>query len=104
MLNRKTTKDLDIEIEEWRAQKRKKVEIILSPGENEYLIEQGHLTKPILYKIKNASDLDEKNCPKFVKNKYCHTRKQFFKLKKSEKKLLDSFGIEYEALGYIVYL
>ena len=44
MLNRKRNdkiEDIELEIEEWRAQNKKKVEIILFPGEKEYLVAKG---------------------------------------------------------------
>mgnify|MGYP004688030539 FL=1 len=108
MLNRKRNnkiEDIDVEIEEWRAQNKKKVEIILFPGEKEYLVAKGLFIQPVLYKIKNKQDLKSINCPiNFVKVKYNEKTKKVFKLKSKEKKLLDSKGIEYEELGVILYL
>lgn len=108
MLNRKRNdkiEDIDLEIEEWRAQNKKKVEIILFPGEKEYLVAKGLFVQPVLYKIKNKQDLKCINCPiNFIKGTYNEKTKKVFKLKSKEKKLLDSKGIEYEELGVILYL
>ena len=102
MLNRKRNdkiEDIELEIEEWRAQNKKKVEIILFPGEKEYLVAKGLFVQPVLYKIKNKQDLIN-----FIKVKYNEKAQKVFKLKSKEKKLLDSKGIEYEELGVILYL
>ena len=108
MLNRKRNdkiEDIELEIEEWRAQNKKKVEIILFPGEKEYLVAKGLFVQPALYKIKNKQDLKCINCPiNFIKVKYNEKAQKVFKLKSKEKKLLDSKGIEYEELGVILYL
>ena len=106
MLNRKKNdriEDIDIEMEEWRSQNKEKVEIILFPGEYEYLTKKGHLAKAILYEI-SSDILYMDNCPNFIKAKYNKKQKKLFKLKKREKRLLDDKGIKYKALGYIVYL
>lgn len=108
MLNRKRNnkiEDIDVEIEEWRAQNKKKVEIILFPGEKEYLIAKGLFIQPVLYKINDKQDLKCINCQiNFIKVKYNEKTKKVFKLKCKEKKLLDSKGIEYETFGVILYL
>ena len=108
MLNRKRNnkiEDIDVEIEEWRAQNKKKVEIILFPGEKEYLVAIGLFVQPVLFKIKNKQDLKCINCPiNFINVKYNEKAQKVFKLKSKEKKLLDSKGIEYEELGVILYL
>lgn len=108
MLDRKRNnkiEDIDVEIEEWRAQNKKKVEIILFPGEKEYLVAKGLFIQPVLYKIKDKQDLKCINSQiNFIKIKYNEKTKKVFKLKRKEKKLLDSKGIEYETFGVILYL
>mgnify|MGYP000053746591 CR=1 FL=1 len=108
MLNRKRNdkiEDIDLEIEEWRAQNKKKVEIILFPGEKEYLVAKGLFIQPILYEIKDKQDLKCINSQiNFIKLKYNEKTKKVFKLKHKEKKLLDNKGIKYETLGVILYL
>lgn len=93
------------EVEQWRAQNKKRVEIILFPGEEEYLTENlDCIVIPLLFEIKDKHLENLNNCPNFIKRKYNKRFKRVMKLKKKEQKLLDSLGIEYEALGYIVYL
>lgn len=108
MLNRKRNdniKDIETEVEEWRSQNLEKVEIILFPGEEEYLTtELGCITIPLLFEIKEKHLDNLKDCPNFIKSKSNRKSKRVFKLKKHERDLLDNLGISYEALGYIVYL
>ena len=107
MLKRKRNdniEDIETEIKQWRSQNLEKVEIILFPGEEEYLLKNGHTLIPLFYKIKDKNLENMKDCPNFIKEKHYKKGKKVFKLKKRERDLLDSRGIEYEALGYIVYL
>lgn len=108
MLNRKKNdniEDIENEVNQWRAENRKKVEIILFPGEEEYLAEEMNcIVLPVLYEIKDKHLEHIENCPNFIKIKCNKKAKKLLKLKKRERQLLDSLGIEYEPLGYIVYL
>lgn len=108
MLNRKRNcniEDIENEVNQWRSENRERVEINLFPGEEEYLAEKMNCrVLPILYEItdKHLNNMD--NCPNFIKEKHSKKKQRIFRLKKSEKQLLDSRGIEYKPLGYIVYL
>lgn len=108
MLNRKRNnniEDIEIEVNQWREENRVKVETNLFPGEQEYLVNEMDCdVLPILYEIKDNHLENVKNCPNFVKKQYDKKTKRILRLKKREKKLLDSKGIEYEPCGYIVYL
>ena len=108
MLNRKRNnniEDIEIEVNQWREENRVKVETNLFPGEQEYLVNEMDCdVLPILYEIKDNHLENVKNCPNFVKKRYDKKTKRILRLKKREKKLLDSKGIEYEPCGYIVYL
>lgn len=108
MLNRKRNDniaDIENEVNQWRFKRKDKVEINLFPGEEEYLVEKMNcIVFPILYEITDKHLYNMKNCPNFIKEKYNRKKQKIFKLKKKEKQLLDSQGIEYKPLGYIVYL
>lgn len=108
MLNRKKNdniEDIENEVNQWRAENRKKVEINLFPGEEEYLAKTMNcIVLPVLYEIKDKHLENIKNCPNFIKIKYNKKAKRLLRLKKRERQLLDSLGIEYKPLGYIVYL
>ena len=108
MLNRKRNDNIESikdEVEQWRSQNKRKVETILFPGEKEYLTERLNCTVfPLLYEIKDKNFQNMENCPNFLKRKYGKKNKKIANLKKKEIKLLDSQGIEYQPLGYIVYL
>lgn len=107
MLNRKRNEnieDIETEIEEWRSQNLEKVEIILFPGEEEYLVEKGHTLLPLFFRIKDKNLKNMKNCPNFIKEKNDHKNNKIIRLKKRERRILDDLGIEYEPLGFIVYL
>lgn len=108
MINRKKNdniEDIENEVNQWRAENREKVEINLFPGEEEYLAQKMNcIVLPVLYEIKDKHLDNMKDCPNFLKENYSKKRKKLFKLKKRERQLLDSQGIEYEPLGYIVYL
>lgn len=108
MLNRKKNnniEDIENEVNQWRAKNRKVVEIKLFPGEEEYLAQKMNcIVFPILYEINDKQLYNMKNCPNFIKEKYNKKSKKLFRLKKKERQLLDSRGIEYKPLGYIVYL
>ena len=108
MLNRKRNskiEDIETEVNQWITENREKIEINLFPGEEEYLVEKMDcIVLPILYEIKDKNLENIKDCPNFIKKKYNQKTKRLFKLKKREKQLLDSQKIEYEPLGYIVYL
>ena len=108
MLNRKkhdNVEDIEFEVNQWRAEKREKVEIKLFPGEEEYLSNNMKCTVfPVLYEIKDEHLKNRKDCPKFIKTTYSKKTKKLFRLKKKEKKILDSLGIDYKPLVYIVYL
>lgn len=108
MINRKKNdniEDIENEVNQWRAENREKVEINLFPGEEEYLAQKMNcIVLPVLYEIKDKHLDNMKDCPNFLKGNYSKKRKKLFKLKKRERQLLDSQGIEYEPLGYIVYL
>ena len=108
MLNRRKNEnieDIENEIKQWRAENKSKVEIILFPGEEDYITTKlGCIAVPLLFEIKDSHFENLKDCPNFIKvNKY-QKGKRLFKLKKQERELLDNLGIEYQALGYIVYL
>lgn len=97
--------DIENEVNQWRSENRKKVEIILFPGEEEYLAEEmGCKVLPILYEITDKHLENMKDCPEFIKKRYNKKRQKIYKLKKKERQLLDSRGIEYKPFGYIVYL
>lgn len=107
MLNRKRNEnieDIENEIEEWRSQNKKEVEIILFPGEEEYLTNHGYIAIPLLFEIKDKFFMNMKNCPNFIKDFPDRKSKKIFRLKKSDREVLDSHGIQYEPLGYIVNL
>lgn len=108
MLNRKKNdniEDIENEVNQWRSENREKVEVNLFPGEEEYLSNKMNCTVlPILYEIKDKHLENMKDCPKFIKKTYNKKAKKLFKLKKKELQMLDSRGIEYKPLGYIVYL
>lgn len=110
MLNRKKNdniRDIENEVNQWREQNIKKVEINLFPGEKEYLVENLDCkVMPILYKIKDKNIDNLRDCPNFIKNKPKQKSKckRVFRLKKRELKILDRKNIEYEPLGYAVYL
>lgn len=108
MLNRKRNdniEDIENEVNQWRSENREKVEINLFPGEEEYLVEKMNcIVLPLLYEIKDKHFENMKDCPNFIKEKHSRKNKRLYKLKKRERELLDSQGIEYQPLGYIVYL
>ena len=108
MLNRKKNnniEDIENEVNQWRAENREVVEIKLFPGEEEYLAQKMNcIVLPVLYEITDKHLNNIENCPNFIKEKYNKKSKRIFRLKKREKALLDSRGIEYKPLGYIVYL
>ena len=108
MLNRKKNgniEDIAIEVNQWRDEKRKQVTINLFSGEEEYLTEKLNcIVLPIFYEITDKHLDNMKNCPNFVKENYSTKSKKVFKLNKRERRLLDSQGIEYKPLGYIVFL
>ena len=108
MLNRKKNDNIEYianEVNQWREQNMEKVEINLFPGEKEYLVENlDCVVLPILYEIKDKNLENLKDCPNFIKKKPKQKGKKFIKLKKREREILDSKKIEYEPLGYIVYL
>lgn len=108
MLNRKrndSVEDIEIEVNQWRAENREKVEINLYPGEEEYLANMlDCIVLPILYEIKDKHLENMRDCPKFIKKTYKKKAKKLLRLKKKERRILDSLGIEYKPLGYIVYL
>ena len=108
MLNRKRNdniKNIETEVNQWRAENKEKVEINLYPGEEEYLANMMNcVVLPILYEIKDKHLENMKDCPNFIKKKYNKKTKRVYRLKKREKQLLDSRGIEYIPLGFIVYL
>lgn len=108
MLNRKKNdkiEDIEDEVNQWRAENRKKVEINLFPGEEEYLANiLDCIVLPILYEIKDNHFENMKDCPNFIRKKYNQKSKRVFRLKKREKEVLDSKGIIYTPLVYIVYL
>lgn len=108
MLRRKRNaniEDIENEVMKWRAQNKSKVEIILFPGEEEYLTSiLGCIAVPLLFEIKGESLDKLKNCPNFIRAKTGRKYKKVYKLKKRERDLLDSLGILYQPLGYIVYL
>lgn len=96
--------DIKYEIEEWKAKNKKMVEINLFPGEEEYLIKNDYIVRPILFIIKDRNLKNMKDCPNFIKSKHYKKAKKVFRLKKREKDLLDSHGIKYEPIGFVVYL
>lgn len=79
MLNRKKNnniKDIENEVNQWRKQNIKKVEINLFPGEKEYLVENLDCkVMPILYEIKEKNIDNLRDCPNFIKNKLKHKGK-----------------------------
>lgn len=108
MLNRKMNdniEDIENEVNQWRAENKEKVEINLFPGEAEYLVHKLNCrVLPIFYEITDKHLNNLQNCPNFIKVNNGKKSKKIFRLKKHEKKLLDKCGIEYQPLGYIVYL
>ena len=108
MLNRKRNEnieDIENEVNQWKAENKSKVEIILFPGEEDYLTTKlGCIAVPLLFEIKDSHFENMKNCPNFIKGKHRKKAKKLLKLKNKERELLDSLGIEYNPLGYIVYL
>ena len=108
MLNRKRNdniEDIEIEVNQWRSENRKTVEINLFPGEEEYLSSKLNCTVlPILYEITDKHLENIKNCPKFIAKVHDKKVKKLFRLKKKERHQLDRQGIGYKPLGYIVYL
>ena len=108
MLRRKRNdniEDIETEVKEWRSQNKSKVEIILFPGEEEYLTTKlGCAAVPLLFEIKDKYLDNLKDCPNFIKVKSNRKHKKIYKLKKKERDMLDSLGIMYQPLGYIVYL
>lgn len=108
MLRRKRNdkiEDIETEVKEWRSQNKSKVEIILFPGEEEYLTTKlGCVAVPLLFEIKEKHLDNLKDCPNFIRVKADRKSKKVFRLKKQERDLLDSLGILYQPLGYIVYL
>ena len=108
MLNRKKNDnigDIEIEVNQWRSENREKVEVNLFPGEEEYLVEKLNcVVLPILYEIKDKHLYNLKDCPNFIKQNPKQNGKTLLRLKKREREILDRKKIEYEPLGYIVYL
>ena len=110
MLNRKKNnniKDIENEVNQWRKQNMKKVEINLFPGKKEYLVENLDCKfMPILYEIKEKNIDNLRDCPNFIKNKLKHNGKckRVLRFKKRELEILDCKKIEYKPLGYAVYL
>ena len=107
MQNRKknsNVKDIENEVQQWREQNIKKVEINLYPGEKEVLEDLNCIVLPTLYEIKDKNIKNIKDCPKFLISRPRKKIKRILRLKKSELEILDCKNIEYEPLGYVVYL
>ena len=96
--------DIENEVNQWRNQNLKKVEINLFPGEKEYLESLNCIVLPILYEVKDKNLKNLKDCPNFLKNRQREKTKRVLRLKKRELNILDYKNIEYEPLGYVVYL
>lgn len=108
MLKRKKNdniEDIEKEVNQWRAENREKVEVNLFPGEEEYLSNNMKCKVfPVLYEINYKHLENMKDYPNFIRATYSKKTKKLFRLKKKERKLLDSLEIDYKPLVYIVYL
>ncbi len=96
--------DIEMEIEQWKSQSKKKVIILVFPGEVQYLLQHGYDVIPLYFVIKNSAISDFANCPNFLKTKYNKKKNKIYRLKKKDRALLDNVGIRYETLGVLVNL
>ena len=73
MLNRKKNdniEDIANEVNQWRAENKRMVEIVLFPGEEDYLAKLGCVVIPLLFEITDKNLENMKDCPNFIKEKY----------------------------------
>ena len=105
MFNRKKNEnleDIEEEIQQWKMQKKEKVEILVFPGEVEYLINEGYSVIPLLFKVEDVKNIS--NCPDFIKKKYSNKKKKYYSLKKRDTDILNNHNIKYETSAVILYL